>query len=706
MTLADPVVPTRASSAPVLEVTDLHVTFPTPDGPVRAVRGIDLTLRRGEVLGIVGESGSGKSVTSTAILGLLPSTAQVTGSVKLDGEELLGKGDKAMSAIRGARIAMVFQDPLSAFTPVYTVGQQIAETVLIHRGGSKQQARARAVELLGLVGIPEPERRVDSFPHEFSGGMRQRAMIAMAIANDPDVILADEPTTALDVTIQAQVISVLRTAQRETGAALVFVSHDLGVIAGFADRIAVMYAGRVVETATAEDLFAHPRMPYTVGLVGALPRLDQRSDQPLVPIPGTPPSLLALAPGCPFAARCPLVRDDCRAVEPALEQAPAVEAGHAAACLHSDELVGEGTEPEEVYDLPEAPRSELSRVARADRERVLHVDGLVKTFPITKGAVFKRRVGTVWAVDGVDLDVRRGETLGLVGESGSGKSTTLHEIMDLRAPEAGTIELLGTDLSSGRLDRSTVARLRSTVSMVFQDPMASLDPRQPVSDIVAEPLRAAGRSSDEIARRVPELMRMVGLEPAAATRYPHEFSGGQRQRISIARALAADPALVVLDEPVSALDVSIQAGVLNLLAELKATLDLSYLFVSHDLAVIRHVADRVTVMYLGRTVETGPVDDVFEHPLHPYTRALLSAVPVPDPVVERAREHILLPGDPPSPTVQQTGCRFRGRCPLFALLPDEKKRACVEDVPAMLPHGREGEDHTAACHWAEEDLLV
>lgn len=711
MTLTESTVPVpvpapAAENPPLLEVRGLTVGFPTPDGVVEAVRGVDFTLRRGEVLGIVGESGSGKSVTSTAILGLLPQTAKVGGSIKLDGQELIGADDRTLSGIRGLRISMVFQDPLSAFTPVYTVGQQIAETVLIHRGGTKEKARERAIELLKIVGIPDAERRVDAFPHEFSGGMRQRAMIAMAIANDPDVILADEPTTALDVTIQAQIISVLRKAQQEAGAALLFVSHDLGVIAGFADRIAVMYAGRIVETATADDLFERPRMPYTVGLIGALPRLDQRSQQPLVPIPGTPPSLLALAPGCPFADRCPLATEVCRSAEPSLVQAEGVDSGHLSACHHSDELDRDGADPDEVFELPDIPRSALEDTPRENRETVLHVHGLVKTFPLRRGAVFKRTVGRVWAVDGVDLDIREGETLGLVGESGSGKSTTLHEIMDLRAPEQGSIRVLDHDLSAGRLDAATVRDLRAGVSMVFQDPMASLDPRQPVNDIIAEPLRAIGRPAGEIARRVPALMRMVGLDASAATRFPHEFSGGQRQRISIARALAASPRLVVLDEPVSALDVSIQAGVLNLLRELRAQLGLSYLFVSHDLSVIRHVADRVSVMYLGRTVETGAVDEVFEHPLHPYTQALLSAVPVPDPKRERAREHILLPGDPPNPTEQQVGCRFRGRCPVFELLGASEKERCATEVPLPLPHGREGQDHTAACHFPKEKQLL
>ncbi|GAA3026204.1 hypothetical protein GCM10020229_41870 [Kitasatospora albolonga] len=486
--------------------------------------------------------------------------------------------------------------------------------------------------------------------------MRQRAMIAMAIANDPDILLADEPTTALDVTIQAQVLDVLRTAQRETGAALVLVSHDLGVIAGMADRVAVMYAGRVVETAPVDELFAHPRHPYTLGLIGAVPRLDGARGA-LVPIPGQPPAPGTLGGGCPFADRCPLVEDRCRTEEPALTG----DGDHLAACLRADFLAGTRPAPQEVYPVPPLPEPDLT--PREEREQVLAVTGLTKTFPVLKGTVFKRRVGSVHAVDGVELDLRRGETLGLVGESGSGKSTTLFELLGLTTPEAGRIELLGHDTAT--LTKADAHRLRGEVQIVFQDPMASLDPRQPVGDIIAEPLLAQRAPRELIDRRIPQLLRQVGLDPAHAGRYPHQFSGGQRQRISIARALAVEPKLLVLDEPVSALDVSVQAGVLNLLQQLKAELGLAYLFVSHDLSVIRHLCDRVSVMYLGRTVEEGPVAEVLDHPRHPYTRALRSAVPLPDPAAERARTRTLLPGDPPSPT--ETPHRLRLPHPLPAL---------------------------------------
>ncbi|MGK4580950.1 dipeptide ABC transporter ATP-binding protein [Kitasatospora sp. HPMI-4] len=680
---------TTAVETDLLTVDGLTVEF----NGVPAVRGVDLRLRRGETLGIVGESGSGKSVTSLAILGLLPGTATVGGSVRLEGRELVGLPARELAAIRGRKVAMVFQDPLSAFTPVYRIGDQIVEALRIHQDLDKAAARKRAAELLDLVGIPAPDRALNSFPHEFSGGMRQRAMIAMAIANDPDILLADEPTTALDVTIQAQVLDVLRTAQRETGAALVLVSHDLGVIAGMADRVAVMYAGRVVETAGVDELFARPRHPYTLGLIGAVPRLDTGGG-PLVPIPGAPPSLADLPPGCPFAARCPLAEDRCHSAEPPLTGAD----GHLAACVRAAELAERAPAPSEVYPVPEVPAGPSVQAPRQERETVLRVTGLTKTFPVLKGSVFKRKVGEVYAVAGVELDIRHGETLGLVGESGSGKSTTLFELLRLAKPEAGTIELLGQD--TARLDRTAAHRLRSDIQIVFQDPMASLDPRMPVSDIVAEPLLAQGAAREAIKRRIPGLLRQVGLDPAHATRYPHQFSGGQRQRISIARALAVRPQLLVLDEPVSALDVSVQAGVLNLLQRLKAELGLAYLFVSHDLSVIRHLSDRVSVMYLGRTVESGAVEEVFERPRHPYTRALLSAVPLPDPAVERGRERILLAGDPPSPTEQHTGCPFRARCPVYAALPAGSQGRCESEPPALTA-AAEGRDHAAACHFPD-----
>ncbi|MEU4244828.1 dipeptide ABC transporter ATP-binding protein [Actinoplanes sp. NPDC026619] len=672
----------------VLAVHDLHVSFPSADGPVPVLRGVDLVVRRGEVLGIVGESGSGKSVTALATLGLLPAEATVTGSISVTGQEVIGASRRTLATVRGARAAIVFQDSLSAFTPIYRIGDQIAEAIRAHHDIDRAAARRRAVELLDLVGIPDPAVRADAFPEEFSGGMRQRAMIAMAIANDPDLILADEPTTALDVTVQAQILDVLRTAQRETGAALVLISHDLGVIARMADRVAVMYAGRVVESAPAGDLFARPLMPYTLGLIGALPTLATGRDRRLVPIPGRPPSPRQHT-GCPFADRCPMVEPACRLAEPALEDT----AGHAVACRRSAEIADRSMTPAEIYGIAAtAPPAEP-----AAGETVLDVRGLVKTFAQYRGKVFKRRTGSVFAVDGVDLHIRRGETLALVGESGCGKTTTLHEILGLTPPEAGQVTLFGrpVDATLGPAER---AALRGHVQLVFQDPMASLDPRLTVGDIIGEPMRAQHAPPPTIGLRVAEVLRLVGLEPEHARRFPHEFSGGQRQRIAIARALSVEPALLVLDEPVSALDVSVQAGILNLLRDLKARLGLAYLFVTHDLAVVATIADRVSVMYLGRIVETGDVDAVFGAPRHPYTRALLSAVPVPDPAVERARERILLTGDPPGAGVRSTGCRFRARCPLFARLPESQRARCADQEPRLAGDER----RQAACHYPDD----
>ncbi|WP_327001597.1 dipeptide ABC transporter ATP-binding protein [Dactylosporangium sp. NBC_01737] len=605
--VTEPSTKDTADAAAVLEIRGLRVSF--GDGPP-AVDGIDLTVHRGQVLGIVGESGSGKSVTVLAALGLLPANASVTGSVVLGGTQVLGAAPRDLRRLRGNAASVVFQDSLSALTPVYRVGDQLAEAVTAHRDVSRAEARRRAVDLLRLVGIPSPELRARAFPDELSGGMRQRVMIAMAIANDPDLILADEPTTALDVTVQAQIPRVLHDVREATGAALILVSHDLGVVAGIADTVAVMRAGHIVEQAPVRQLYERPGEPYTRELLDAQPRLDA-----------------ALVPRRPATG---------------------------------------------------AP--------------VLRVGGLRRTFGIHRGRVFRRRIGSVHAVDGVDLTVHPGQTHALVGESGSGKSTTLLEILGLRPPEGGTIELFGRTVGKA-LTAADRAALRARMQLVFQDPFASLDPRLPVGDVIAEPLLAQGHPPARARARVTQVLRLVGLDPAAARRFPHEFSGGQRQRIAIARAISVEPELLVLDEPVSSLDVTVQAAVLDLLARLQADLGLAYLFVTHDLAVVARIADVVSVMYLGRTVETGPVADVLGRPLHPYTRALLSAVPVPDPVAERQRERILLPGDPPAADARHTGCRFRPRCPLYATLEPPLRPICETTEPEPS-----GGDHRAACH--------
>jgi peptide/nickel transport system ATP-binding protein len=602
--------------SPLLEVTDLAVTFPTGGAPVTAVRGVSYRIEPGEVVAMVGESGSGKSVAAMAAIGLLPQYAQVRGSVRLHDTELLGLRDDAMSRFRGKTVGTVFQDPMSALTPVYTVGDQIAEAIEIHQPRvGKRAARRRAVELLELVGIAQPERRARAFPHELSGGERQR----VAIANDPDLLICDEPTTALDVTVQAQILEVLKTARDITGAGVLIITHDLGVVAEFADRALVMYAGRIVESADVRTLYRGRRMPYTVGLLGSVPRLDAAQGTRLVPIPGAPPSLATLDPGCPFAPRCPLAIDECRLEEPKLLS---VGTDHRAACIRTDKV--DGRSAADIYGVS----TESRQAESTDTSIVVRVRGLTKTYRLTKG-VLRRSAGEVRAVDGVSFELRRGRTLGIVGESGSGKSTTLHEILELTGPQAGSIEVLGTDVTA--LSVASRRSLRRDIQVVFQDPVASLDPRLPVFDLIAEPLRANGFDKGRTNARVAELLDIVGLRRADAVRYPAEFSGGQKQRIGIARALALQPKILALDEPVSALDVSIQAGIINLLLDLQEHLDLSYLFVSHDLSVVKHLAHQVVVMYAGAIVEQGDSRQVFADPQHEYTRRLLNAVPQPDP---------------------------------------------------------------------------
>lgn len=686
---------------PILSVRDLTVAFPSEAGVVQAVNGVSFDLYPGQSLGIVGESGSGKSVTSLAVMGLLPSYAKITGSVMYQGVDLLTLNDAKMSKYRGKEIGMIFQDPLSALTPVFTVGDQIVEALQIHQNLSREAAWNRAIELLDMVGIPNPEGRVKAFPHEFSGGMRQRVVIALAIANNPKVLICDEPTTALDVTIQAQILELIKKAQRETGCAVIMITHDMGVIAGTADDVLVMYAGRPVEHAPIFELFQEPRMPYTIGLLGSIPNIQTKEKEALIPIQGNPPTVINLPDECPFANRCPVCTAACRKGIPALKDVSIFRDDtnyHQAACVRAHEITHSQIDGKPLFLVPELPPDSMAGISRDQREQVLEVQHLTKEFPLMKGALLKRRVGSVYAVNNISFEIKKGECLAIVGESGCGKTTTLLEIMNLasRATD-GTIILGGKN--SSEVSRHERRLMRQDIQMVFQDPMGALDPRLTVREIISEPLTAFGKkqTKDQLEARVRELMQLVGIDPVHIDRFPGHFSGGQRQRIGLARALATNPKVIVLDEPVSALDVSIQAGMINLLDELKLKLGLSYLFVAHDLSVIKHISDRVAVMYLGSFVEVGETDALFANPRHPYTQALLSAIPIPDPQVERSRQRILLSGDLPSPTVKEQGCAFRHRCPLYAGLTDEQRARCEAEVPTMQQEV--GVDHFHACHY-------
>ena len=635
---------------PVLSVRGLSVTFVGSGRPVPAVRNIDFDVHASEVLGIVGESGSGKSVTSLAVSGLLPPTARVSGSIRLGAIEVTSADRETLRQMRGREVGMIFQDPTTTLNPVLPIGRQVIEGQVAHRQITAGAARGRAVELLREVDIPDPEGRVVQFPHQFSGGMRQRAVIAMAMAGRPKLIIADEPTTALDVTVQAQVLSVLRQRQADTGAAVILITHDLGVIAEVAHRVAVMYGGRIVETGPVEEIFRRPRHPYTVGLLRSLPRIDG-VDERLVPIPGQPPTPAQLPTGCTFHPRCPIAQERCAIEEPKLAM---VGADHATACHFASEVDG--------LTAARAPRVQATATAQtpAPREPLLVVDDLRIHFPI-KAGILRRRIGSVRAVDGVSLTVHAGETVGLVGESGCGKTTTGRAIMGLIPVTGGRVSFAGQDITN--LPRHPMRAIRRHMQYIFQDPYSSLNPVKTVGDIVAEPLAIHGLFEEMGGEtHVAELFERVGLSRTMMNRFPSEFSGGQRQRIGIARALALKPRLLILDEPVAALDVSIQAQIINLLQDLQRELGLAYLFIAHDLSVVRHISDRVAVMYLGRIVEESDKTTLYREPIHPYTQSLLSAVPVPDPAARATRRRIVLEGDIPNPARPPSGCTFHPRC--------------------------------------------
>ena len=736
-----------STPTPLLEIKDLHTDIEIRSGVVRALSGVDLVVNAGETLGVVGESGSGKTMTALSLMGLLPQGGRVSsGSMLLEGEDLTEMPPASVRKLRGTKVGMIFQDPLTSLNPTMKIGLQVCEPLRVHEKMPKKEALARAVEILKRVGMPRPESVISSYPHQLSGGMRQRVMIAMALVCQPRILIADEPTTALDVTTQMQILDLIDELRDEYQMGVILITHDLGVVAGHTDRVSVMYAGRIVETAPTKTLFTEPRHRYTSSLMAALPERALAERTRLFSIPGAPPSLTDLPVGCRFAARCLWATDQCRAAYPGLGG----EGAHTYACFHpvlegdespaalqarldaeraadeagagSADRAGAGAAQDTGADSANRAGAYGAQVAGsgsadgagegatqgaragsaspvgaagaqgpaalptgpAPRRPLLDVKEASREYESAGSGFFKRDKGVVSAVDRVSITVRKGETYGLVGESGCGKSTVGRLIAGLEPPSGGAIELDGRDLAT--LKGRDAVRIHRDVQMMFQDSYAAMDPRMRIDQILAEPM-SIQRTGDarQIAERIMEILEQVGLTEEILDRYPHEFSGGQLQRIGFARSLTLAPDLIVADEPVSALDVSVQAQVLNLMKDLQEELGLSYLFISHDLAVVQYMADRIGVMYLGRIVEEGPAEEVVANPKHPYTKALIDSIPVPDPAFEHADDAIKLTGEPPSAINPPEGCRFRPRCP-FAT--DE----CLAQPPLS------GGGHRVACH--------
>jgi peptide/nickel transport system ATP-binding protein len=660
----------------LLRLENLSAWIDSAAGPVRAVDGVSLLLERGQTFALLGESGCGKSMTALSLMGLLPRPAGriVGGSIWLDGEDLTDYSEAAMRGVRGSRIAMIFQEPMTSLNPVLTVGEQIGESVRRHKRLKGKAERARVLELLEAVGIPDPQRRYGEYPHQLSGGMKQRVMIAIALAGDPELLIADEPTTALDVTIQAQVLELLKDLQAKTGMAVLLITHDLGVVAQVADAVAVMYAGQIVEQAKREAFFANPRHPYSRKLFESLPSMDKRTES-LEVIPGSVPSLAQEFTACRFEPRCDFAWQPCRDAAPGWTGS---EGGAGVRChLHDSRFGGGGARTRAANDAA------VTAAAVPAGGTLLRVSDLKVHFPIRKG-LFLRAAGYVYAVDGVSLRIDQGRTLALVGESGCGKTTVGKGILQLLREYTGGEVRFG-DIDLMELKGEALRRRRADFQIIFQDPYSSMNPRMRIGDIIEEGMVAQGIAAERGARsrRVAELLEQVGLSADMRLRFPHEFSGGQRQRICIARALAVNPKLIVCDEPTSALDVSVQAQILNLLKRLQGEMGLSYLFITHDLSVVAYLADEVAVMYLGRIVEHGPVADVLDRPKHPYTRALLSAVPTME--AGEVRTVIRLSGDIPSPSNPPRGCHFHPRCP-------EAMPVCRERYPDST-----GGEHSTRC---------
>ena len=661
----------RAAGQVILDVTDLQVSAVTAHKPLSIVRGVSLQVGAGEIFGLLGESGSGKSMTVQAINGLLPAGARVTGgSVKFNGEELIGASQRRLSQLRGQHIGMVFQDSLTSLNPIMRIGPQVAEPLLLHHKASRTEARRIAGERLRAMGIPDVDEAMRRFPHEFSGGMRQRATIATALMTTPQLLIADEPTTALDVTVQAQILDICRRLNAELGVAILLISHDLGVLSEICTRIGVMYAGQIIQTGPTRSLLEHPNHPYTRALVQSMPRTGTRSAR-LKAIGGEPPAPSALPPGCKFHPRCAFTIARCRTDEPTLE--PVGDTRSACWVAQSGGL------PPLIYN----DTAELAEPAQRMQEVLMRATDIRHYFTVAGEGLFAPH-RYVHAVDGVSLNIRRGETVGIVGESGCGKSTLARCLLRLIDVEGGDIEFMGQDVT--HLSGDELRRFRRHMQPIFQDPYASLNPRRRIADIVAEPLAVNGFSSAEITTRVQEALELVGLGGALGNRFPHQLSGGQRQRVGIARAIVLRPALIVADEPIASLDLSIQAQITNLMRDLQQRFNLALVFISHDLRIVRQLCTRIVVMFLGKIVESGPIEEVCTNPRHPYMRALLASVP--ELSFDGApRTRPLLEGDPPSPLAPPSGCRFRTRC-------SQAQEHCALVEPVLT-----GAKHRWACHF-------
>ena len=685
---------------PLLRVENLRTQFKTERGLVKAVDGVSYDIHEGEIVGLVGESGCGKSVSQLSLLQLIPSPPGeiVGGKAIFEGRDLLQfeANGSEMRSIRGGKIAMIFQEPMTSLNPALTIARQLTEMMQLHLNMDNKVARDRSIELLKLVGIADAERRVDDYPHQFSGGMRQRVMVAMAVSCNPKLIIADEPTTALDATIQAQLLELMKDIVVRFKTAMVMVTHNLGIVARYARRINVMYAGRIIESGAVKEIWDNPLHPYTIGLLQCVPKLGKK----LTPIGGAPPHLINRPPTCPFLPRCQYQTKNC-GKEP-WSELRIVEGQHYVACQIDTRSVAptasisprRDKKADTMQPVMATPGVTCPGVLESggnikpwQDDIILDVKNLRMYFPVTRG-LFRRKVADVKAVDNISFKIKKGETFGLVGESGCGKTTVGRCTQRLYRPTGGQILFEGQDVTP--LSGSKIMTLRRKMAVVFQDPYGSLNPRMNAGSIVGEPLKVHHlvNGNKEYEEKVEELFRMVELDPSMTDRFPHEFSGGQRQRIAIARALAGDPSLIICDEPISALDVSIQAQIINLLQELQEKkAGLTYMFISHDLLAVQYLSTRVAVMYLGRIVEIANSEELYDNTLHPYSRALLSAIPIPDPHLEEKRERIILQGDVPSPLNPPPGCNFHTRCPMAI-------SECSQGVPPLRDVGN---GHQVAC---------